>query len=319
MKCVACNSVLDNTSKVYKVKEMMLGTGDVFDYVECKNCGTLQISDIPNDLSLYYPDDYYSFSNELDSETLKSFLIKCRNSALLGHGGFLGKILAIFKDDVELRNLSPYLTNGDAILDVGCGDGKLLRKLNTGCYKKLVGVDPFLSDDLDIKGKIKIYKKNIFDVTDKFDVVMFNHSFEHMQEPIKILQKCRTILKDNGRVIIRIPTTSSFAWEKYRENWVQLDSPRHLYLYSRSALELLASQSGMELISTVYDSDEFQFIGSEQYLKGISLFSPKSYYPNQNTDYISLKEISEYKVKARELNLNNLGDQAIFVLKCNEG
>jgi hypothetical protein len=40
---------------------MMIGLGEAFDYLECPVCGSLQIAEIPADLSRYYPADYYSY------------------------------------------------------------------------------------------------------------------------------------------------------------------------------------------------------------------------------------------------------------------
>ena len=57
--------ICGNTEKnlIHKAQEMMFGTRDEFDYLECSACGTLQIVEIP-DLSCYYPRDYYSFVSE---------------------------------------------------------------------------------------------------------------------------------------------------------------------------------------------------------------------------------------------------------------
>lgn len=47
--------------------EMMFGFGEEFAYFECSKCGCLQISEIPVDISKYYPSDYYSFSQNSTS------------------------------------------------------------------------------------------------------------------------------------------------------------------------------------------------------------------------------------------------------------
>lgn len=59
MKCRICGNNKNN--KIYQVKEMMFGFRDKFDYFQCATCNCLQISEIPCEISKYYPDNYYSF------------------------------------------------------------------------------------------------------------------------------------------------------------------------------------------------------------------------------------------------------------------
>ena len=58
--CRICGNASDNRAHV--AREMMFGTRERFDYVECARCGCLQIRDVPADLSPYYPADYYSLA-----------------------------------------------------------------------------------------------------------------------------------------------------------------------------------------------------------------------------------------------------------------
>ena len=40
---------------------MMFGLRDEFVYFECQECHYLQIKEFPKDMSIYYPDKYYTF------------------------------------------------------------------------------------------------------------------------------------------------------------------------------------------------------------------------------------------------------------------
>jgi hypothetical protein len=106
----------------------------------------------------------------------------------------------------------------------------------------------------------------------------------------------------------------SYAWEKYRENWVSLDAPRHLFLHTIKSMHLIAEKAGLEIKKIVYDSDEFQFWGSEQYLKGIALREKRSLAEGFKNSIFSKNEIKEFKKKACELNRIGQGDQASFYL-----
>ena len=57
--CKICSNKDGN--KFYSVREMQFGTRDEFIYCECSNCGCLQLVNPPENLSKYYPPEYFSF------------------------------------------------------------------------------------------------------------------------------------------------------------------------------------------------------------------------------------------------------------------
>jgi hypothetical protein len=122
-----------------------------------------------------------------------------------------------------------------------------------------------------------------------------------------------SLLSKDGVCVIRIPTVSSLAWEKYKTDWVQLDAPRHFFLHSKRSIEILAERTGFELYKLTYDSTHFQFTGSEKYLKDIPLSAPK---PKGLKNSIQRKS-NNYKFdqQAKVLNKEGRGDQAAFFLR----
>jgi hypothetical protein len=80
-------------------------------------------------------------------------------------------------------------------------------------------------------------------------------------------------------------------------------------------MQILANKTGFELVHILYDSDYYQFWGSEQYAADIPMRSEKSYYENPNNSIFTKQQIDEFKKKAVELNLKKQGDAACFYLK----
>ena len=76
---------------------------------------------------------------------------------------------------------------------------------------------------------------------------MFNHSFEHMENPFEVMNQSNRLLNKNKFLLVRIPVADSYAFKHYRENWCSLDAPRHLFLHTKKSIELLAKQSGFEI------------------------------------------------------------------------
>ena len=210
------------------------------------------------------------------------------------------------------------MNKNSKILDIGCGTGNLLLELRELGFIHLVGIDPYIEKDIEYKNGVKILKRTIQEFSEsengKYDLIMFHHSFEHIQEPFETLEASKKLLNSDGIVLIRTPVVDSWAWENYRENWVQIDAPRHIFIYSRKSMEILAQKTGFKIKEILYDSTEFQFWGSEQYKKGIPLVSDISYAVNRKKSIFSKKQIRVFKKLAREFNLKGIGDQVAFYL-----
>lgn len=296
---------------------MMLGTREEFDYFECSVCGCLQIAEIPADLTTYYSACYYSFEDKaVQAGFLKRFIKHKRALHSLGQRTFVGRIAArtYGLPDVYDWLKRANLTFDSRILDVGCGSGFLLKKLREEGFNNLVGVDPHLADDTVIES-IKIYKKELAELDMEFDFVILNHSFEHMPDPLNVLKTVKRLLKSKRYALIRIPVIPSFAWRTYGVNWVQLDAPRHLFIHSLCSMKLLTSEAGLDLAEVVYDSDDFQFWGSELYQRDVPLtkYRQTTEVSPENVLF-SRNDIVHFKAKARELNALGDGDQACFYL-----
>ena len=324
IKCKICGNIKDN--KMYNIKEMHFGIGEVFEYFECSKCNCIQIKDIPENLSLYYPVNYYSFNciNEnyisgIRERVHKYFKIK-RDRQIIDKSDLIGFIISKMKPvtNQKLNSLKDLnLKLSDNILDVGCGNGEFLYELKELGFKNLKGIDPFLMKKTVYKNGLVIEKKRIEDLLDsenKFDLIMFHHVLEHIPNPMDILKICYKLLNTKGVLLIRVPVSEALVWKEYRENWVQLDAPRHLYIYSRNSINLLAGESCFKIDNIVFDSNEFQFIASEQYKNGITLLNEKSYYVNVIKSGLSKEKIDYYKKLSKELNFKKEGDQAIFYL-----
>jgi SAM-dependent methyltransferase len=315
LQCRICEN--SNGNKNHTVMEMMYGTKDKFDYVECVKCGCLQIATIPEDTSKYYKSDYYSYKFILDIPNkakllLRSLIIRGR----LSNNSFVSKIFSFYTiyPFIDFLYKNKYLERKANILDVGCGSGSLLLQLKYLGFNLLKGVDPFIDKDIKYSNGISVDKKYLNEVSEKYSLIILNHSFEHMDNPKAVLLDISRVLTPDGCAVIRIPIAASFAWKYYGINWVQLDAPRHLYLHTVESMKILSMETDLEVVDVNFDSSEFQFCGSEQYALGIPLTDKKSYWFGKS-DIFTRQQIKEYKKRAFQLNESGEGDQACFVFK----
>ena len=170
----------------------MFGTRDEFEYLECPNCGTVQIADVP-DLEAYYPKSYYSFEAPAASPIKEGLanaatdvFYRTRNLSIAN------RVFELFGADARLIDRGLGLKSvlrldpaKDArILDVGCGSAELLRVLARLGFTALTGIDKFLREDSDRDG-VKLRAAELSDLDGRFDLIMFHHSLEHMADPVR--------------------------------------------------------------------------------------------------------------------------------------
>ncbi len=314
MKCGICHN--EDNNRVFSTREMMFGFRDTFTYIECVLCGTVQISEIPSNIGKYYPSDYYSYTqNKSDSFSFKDWRKGKVFQYYYGEKTIIGFLLAAFSSKPPLWMKKDYFDLNHKILDVGSGSGKLLLEMKRGGFKYLTGADPFIDTNIEYESGVTILKKAFTTIDEKFDCVMFHHSFEHMDNPEEVFKHLVNTLTDNGFALIRIPVADSFSYKKYHENWVNLDPPRHFYLHTDKSIEILAKKTGLKIVDKFRDANQFQFYGSELYKNNIPLEDyNKGLYPA----YFSKSQIRAFRSEAKRLNKINEGDWACYYLSKNK-
>jgi SAM-dependent methyltransferase len=331
MTCRICTNSLNNAT--YRASEMMFGLGDVFEYFQCGACGCLQITEFPPDMARYYPPHYYSFQwpgalprGRVSGSLLKRVAKGLRDQYAVCGRGVAGRFLYRLFPNEHLRDIiqrhlpdpprpQQYLRRRCRILDVGCGNGRLLLALHEVGFRRLLGIDAYLDADVEYPGGLTILKRTIHEISGLWDVVMFHHSFEHVADPIETLRSTARRLRPGGICVARIPVVSSHAWERYGVRWVQLDAPRHFFLHSVNSMRVSAEKAGLVVEKIVWDSTGFQFWGSEQYVRGIPLLSECSYFRGAERSVFSREQIEAFEEAARSLNAQGRGDQAAFYLR----
>lgn len=309
----------------------MFGTREEFEYFMCGACGCLQISNIPADISQYYPKDYYSHQivsatprHSLLRRTLERLLVE---TALFNRGYKLSRIakqfvtlpVTFFQARPELLKRAGIRDFRASILDVGCGSqAKWLQNLRALGFKNLLGIDPFIESDFHIQG-IPIRRIDASLLANQpggsFDLITLNHSLEHISDQLGTLLAVRDLLAPSGMCVIRIPVVSSLAWDIYGVNWVELDAPRHFYLHSKDSLKQLASKAGLDLVEIQYDTTAFEFYGSEQYLLNVPLTSPKSLWVNGASTLFSQEKQRDFEEKAKQVNADGTAGRACFFFR----
>ena len=324
---VSCEICGSHNVKLFNATERMYGLGGNFTYVNCQDCRTIYQKDRLEDYSKYYPENYYSFDlKKQDDRSLKQrfrvFKKRSRDSYYFFRKGLVGRMLTAFRDETAKHPSKHIRFHRDMyILDVGCGAGEYIYDMAEIGFKHVYGLDPFVTQSKSFPNGAEIFRGDIekylqdnpYQVSG-FDLIMFNHSFEHSPQPLKELELAKMLLKPGGQILVRIPVSASYAADTYGEYWFQLDAPRHIYLFNEKSISILADKAGLKLDQVFYDAIESQFWASEQYKQGIPLLAENSYAKSRKKSIFSRAQIRHFKKETERLNKIGLGDQAGFVL-----
>lgn len=304
-QCSLCGG---NLGPTHTVLEMMHGTREPFTYGECTDCRSLQLLDVPDDLGRYYPSDYYSFAPSRQSR-MRRTAKRIRAEALVrGYEGLAARVARgaarpMWASWLEITGLD----RSASICDIGCGNGELLLDLKTQGFRHLAGADAFIEGSMKREG-VPIEKATPDQITGRYDLVMLNHSFEHMPDPIGTLRTVSKLRTPGGWLMIRVPVAGSPLWDEYGTHWASIDAPRHLVIPSHKGMAAAISAAGLTLVRTLHETSPVQFWRSEQYRQGISLFDERAHEVNPSRSGFTPAQIRTYR--ARAAALNDQGDSA---------
>jgi 2-polyprenyl-3-methyl-5-hydroxy-6-metoxy-1,4-benzoquinol methylase len=157
------------------------------------------------------------------------------------------------REQIEASSLM-YLRGGDhagrRLLEIGCGSGAFLLGMKELGWQ-VEGIDTDQAAiDIAQKAGLEAHTASLADRSypeASFDVVAMSHVLEHVYDPIGVLRECRRILRDGGRLVVTTPNIASLGHRRLGSNWLHLDPPRHLHLFSRETLTSVAERAGFQV------------------------------------------------------------------------
>ena len=296
---------------------MMFGRRDRFEYVCCSGCGALSLVSVPEHLGVYYPPEYYSFDRPVLElrRPLAAAAKRARAAVVLKMPpSIVHRLVAagrapVLYDWVAGLGLSPSAR----IVDVGSGSGSLLADFARQGFTRLLGIDPYLDDDA-ASGSVVLRRLAIDELTGSWDLLMFNHSLEHVPDPPATLRAARERLAPAGAILVRLPLADGYAARHYGANWVGIDAPRHTMVPTHDSMKILAGRAGLRIKRIFYDTHSQHFWASEQYVRDIPLLDERSYCVDPGRSMFGPAEIAHWDSMCRMLNEEGRADAAGFVL-----
>lgn len=163
----------------------------------------------------------------------------------------------------------PIYKSHSNILDIGCGGGQTLKVLDDlGWDTYGIDIDPHAVRMARSKGlhhilhgsytKLNMYPDNFF------DTIRLYHVIEHLDRPDICVRLAYAKLKKGGELLIGTPNIDSLIGILGGTYWFNLDTPRHLYIFTPQTLRRLLQKYGFRVKGLQYGSGG-GIIGTIQY------------------------------------------------------
>lgn len=205
----------------------MTGVPGDFSVAECVDCG-LGVTEprLAGDaIAPYYGDGYSPYI--APTGVIVRLLAAYRRRLYSGmvRRGLLG----------ELARIGP-----GRLLDVGCGRGDLAAAFRARGWQ-VSGLDPSPAAAAAARALGVDARTGFIDGAPwpdgSFDAVIFNHSLEHIPDPVGALEHAAALLRPRGRLFVAVPDWGSWQRKAFGSRWFHLELPRHLQHFHGAALE----------------------------------------------------------------------------------
>ena len=129
------------------------------------------------------------------------------------------------------------------VLEIGCADGiflKYISDLNPDA--RCIGVEPSLDGRERIKNvTIENLDFNSFSTSEKFDTILAFHVIEHVLNPRIFIEKIKSILSNNGSLVIEAP------YKTGNRNVMIDPNTEHIHQFTVSSFMIIAERLGFKI------------------------------------------------------------------------
>jgi SAM-dependent methyltransferase len=211
--CILCGG--HSFKKIYSVGNHSI--------VSCTECGLTSTEKFfPPDYTKYHRDEDYQKFDWL----FKNFFLK------------------------RIQTIEKFQKGTGRVLEVGCSTGTFLELFRNKGWE-VWGIEPSKSGDIARKKGIRVIK-SFFEKAELpinyFDLVIFNHTLEHLDNPIRILEKAKNVLKKDGIIFVDVPNFGSLSSKLLGKYWGYLAPTEHHWHFTPETLTKSFIKAGLKPI-----------------------------------------------------------------------
>jgi len=249
---------MNDSTTFLKVKDHSV-SGEEFQLIQNKTYGFLETSPQPEAKQL---SDYYKTEDYISHTDSKRNLFE-----KVYH---LVRSISLKK---KLKLINSFQSLEKNLLDVGCGTGDFLQVAQQNNWN-ISGIEPN-----EQARQIANRKTNnsVFNINDlgkfknhSFDVITLWHVLEHLPNLEQQVLTLKTLLKENGTLIVAVPNHKSNDAKHYKNFWAAYDVPRHLWHFNQDSISKLFALQNMRVVKTKPMKFDAYYVSllSEKYKSG---------------------------------------------------
>lgn len=231
-KCPLCGS--NDTS-------MHLNASD-FSVFKCKSCTNAWTSPLPNTIN-YVERDFHQYEISDRSDIIKKVtdLAKPWQKSI----------------GMQIESIKKNLKAGSSVLEIGCGEGILLRELTKAGFSTF-GIEPSVTaanravqQGLNvIQGYFPVQR---FDER-KFDLIVMSHVFEHLERPLEILDAIKYHLVPGGKLMFVQTYYEGILPRLLKEKWYAWLPEQHFWHFTPTGLVKITESMGFYEVEREFSS-----------------------------------------------------------------
>ncbi len=158
---------------------------------------------------------------------------------------------------LRAEKFQPFIKPTDVVVELGVGQGWNLGHLQ--CAKRIgTDLEDFLPADLKANG-VEFVRESASIPDETANVLICHHVLEHVENPPKMLDDAKRILKGSGYLLLYVPFEKERRYRRYDPN----EPNHHLYSWNVQTLSNLVSSQGFLIDSALLGEFGFDRFASK--------------------------------------------------------
>ncbi len=160
--------------------------------------------------------------------------------------------IGVTKYDGMIDTIRTHFGVNDEIIEIGCSEGYLLKKLIDIGFSNVMGIEPGpQADSAKLLGLNII--KGYFDIRHAKNIVdgyYLMHVFEHFEDPFSIFRLMSITLSETGKIVIEVPNFGGFHVQ-------------HLFYYNIYFMRVLSRGNNLKIIDYCIEDGNLRVVFSK--------------------------------------------------------
>jgi len=240
--CIVCRE-----TELKKVFQKSSPFGEIFQLVQCKNCGLQFVHPQPSEdeIRKYYQKHYFLQRTDRGYNNYFSPAMKRE----------IERIIQLNLKDLGFADYEQRLGTERRALDIGCAAGYFVNFMSERGWGA-AGID--ISPEC-VRFAQEVLKKNVIrgdylsnTYHHKFHLITLWATIEHLHHPDRVVKKMYDDLEEKGMLYLTTCRIGGVNFMKlFGKQWRFYNLPEHLYFFSYPTMKLLLEQFGFTVVKYV--------------------------------------------------------------------